>query len=189
MPKRLPLTSQQRQKIFREYAKGVAPAEIAISHPGFGVTGQQIQNLILREGWAGKKREIADVREQSAAEILTKARQEVVEEFGEVLRHFATGLKVDAEKLSDGWSLVTNAAGASSLMRAKSLLQANAFEFYGVTPAPPSPPLANIIGALFVDSGSRSPVRVAVEQHGVSQGAAAISALDEPHASCLDTAS
>lgn len=86
--------------------------------------------MILREGWAKRKTEIAEVKKQSAAQVLAEVREQAVDEFRTFLDLSGESIEEDSERLKSGWDLVANAADVSSLMRGKKLLQERALEHY-----------------------------------------------------------
>ncbi len=122
MPKRLNVSPKDKRKVFQAYARGETPFDIALSNKGkMNLTAKQISNLAQREGWTQRKEQIAEVKRQSVREILERAREEGIASLEPILRDIAAGLKIDAERLVDGWDLAQDAPGASALMRAKGL--------------------------------------------------------------------
>ena len=76
--------------------------------------------------------EIAEVKERSAKEVLEQARASMVDDLGMMLELGNESLKTDAEKLRNGWQYVSDAAGASSMQRAKSLHLDRMLRFHGL---------------------------------------------------------
>lgn len=135
MPKRLPISAKDKARIFKHYAQGETPFAISTSLREVNLSPRQVANLIQREGWAKRKAEIAEVKQRTAIEILEQARRDGVQDFEAFIKATAESLKIDAARLRDGWDLVEDAAGASSLMRAKKLLLQRGLETFGLAGA------------------------------------------------------
>ena len=132
MPSRLAISPKDKRDLFRRYAKGETPVDLARSRSDLKLSVRQISNLVSREGWAKQKGEIAEVKRRAASDVLAKVREDSVDDFEQVLRSVKTGLATDARQLENGWHLVEDAAGASSLQRAKSLHLNRLLRFHGL---------------------------------------------------------
>lgn len=132
MPKRLQIPSTVKAKILKAYSSGKTPTEIAMSLRDIKLTVEQIANLVYRAGLTRKKAEADEEAKRSAVEVLKKSREDGVQQLEQVLGAIKDGAVADAEILRDGWDLVTDAAGASSLQRAKSLLLNRTLKLYGL---------------------------------------------------------
>ena len=121
MPKRLTISIKDKRDLRRRYIRGERAADLVASRRDLGLSLAQIQNLISREGWAKMRGEVEQTRRRAANEVLAQVREETTSDLEKVLRSVNVGLVEDAKQLEDGWDLVEDAAGASSLQRAKSL--------------------------------------------------------------------
>jgi len=142
------LQNNDRRKIERLYLSGVKPTEIARK---VGMKPASLRQHLYREGLTKRRDEIEAVKQRTVVEVLEKLRKNSVEDFEAVLGLLGDGMKIDARRLRDGWRLVDDAAGASSLMRAKTMLQNQAFRFFGTEKADgcqPPPPAVDL--SLFV---------------------------------------
>jgi hypothetical protein len=126
------LSPRDKLKIQRLYAKGLKPSEISAELASLNLTPRQVTQFLFKRGWTKRRSEIEEVRQQTAAEIFRSVRTESLKEFQSVLRTFAASLTDDSEQLAHAWKLVEDAAGASSLMRAKSLHLDQALRFHGL---------------------------------------------------------
>jgi AraC-like DNA-binding protein len=131
------LQNSDRRKIERLYLSGVKPTEIARR---VGMKPASLRQHLYREGLTKRRDEIEAVKQRTAREVLESIRQKSVEDYESVLGLLSEGMKIDAKKLRDGWSMVDDAAGASSLMRAKAMLQNQALRFYGTEKEEEAPP-------------------------------------------------
>jgi len=172
MPARLELPPKDKRDLFRRYARGETPLDLTRSRSDLKLTARQIANLISREGWAKQKAEIAEERKKSAQEALAQVREDGVRELEPILRDVAAGLKTDAAMLKDGWDLVEDAAGASSLMRAKNLHLARLMRFHGVDKEPASNARSQALAMVYVKMPNAHPPETAAvdvamtESHG-----------------------
>ena len=123
------LTTGERSKIERLYLSGTKPSEIAQK---FGLKPASVRQLLHRAKLTQKREEIDEVKREALLEVLARKREEYAGDYEDMLDDFAAGLRIDAKKLRDSWELVQDAAGASSLMRAKNLLQDRAGRFFGL---------------------------------------------------------
>jgi DNA-binding CsgD family transcriptional regulator len=130
------LTADKRRKIEKLYVSGVKPAEIARR---MDMKPATLRQHVYRAGLTKRQEEIAEVKRQTALEVLRKVQQEMVDDFEDVLDDISAGLKIDAQRLRDGWDMVEDAAGASSLMRAKSLHLERMLRTFGVEKTEASP--------------------------------------------------
>lgn len=170
MPKLLNLTSKQRDKIFRAYAKNCSPLEISRMYPGLKLSPQQVQNMVLREGWAKRKTEIAEIKKQSAAQVLAEVREQATDDFRTFLDDSGESIQEDTEKLKTGWKFVANAADVSSLMRGKKLLQERALEHYLGTSELRAPNKAFNLSAVFVRLQPAERLVQELGEHAVGSG-------------------
>lgn len=146
----LQLSPRDKLRIERLYAKGLKPAEICAELPSLQLTPRQVTQFLYKRGWTKRRTEIEEAKQQTALEILERARREGVEDFEGFLRDIATGLKIDANRLRDGWELVDDASDAASLMRAKSLLLNRGFQLFGTEKAGGHQPQAALTVGMFV---------------------------------------
>jgi len=123
------LQATDKRKIEKLYLSGVKPGEIARK---VGVKPASLRQHLYRAGLTKQRDAIEEVKRRTAREVLESIREKSIGDFEAVLGLLGEALKVDARKLRDGWGLVQDAAGASSLMRAKSLLQSQVFRHYGL---------------------------------------------------------
>jgi hypothetical protein len=140
MSHHLSLSPRDKLKIERLYAKGLKPAEICAELPSLKLTPRQVTQFLYKRGWTKRRAEIEVVKQQTALEILQRVQKEGVEDFEAVIQDIAAGLRIDAKKLRDGWDLVEDASGASSLMRAKNLHLGRSLQFFGVAERTAEPP-------------------------------------------------
>lgn len=152
------LPADRRRKIERLYLSGVKPAEIALK---LGIKPASLRQHLYRAGLTQRREEIEEVKQRTAREILESVRQRNVEDFETVLDSLSEGAVIDAERLRDGWDMVQDAAGASSLMRAKCLLQDRATRFFGLDKEADAAPSLGI--NLFVFKGTSQRVERPVE--------------------------
>jgi hypothetical protein len=131
MSRTLNLSPRHKAKIDRLYLKGFKPSEICAELPALRLSPRQVTRYLYRRGLTKQRTAIEAGKQQTALEILRRVRAEGQEDFEELIREIAAGLKIDATKLRDGWGLVQDAAGASSLMRAKGLLLDRTLRTYG----------------------------------------------------------
>lgn len=138
MSRRLPISAKDKRRIRLLYAEGHGPGEIvtAMKAKGIDLKPKQIANLVQKNGWTRQDKAIQEAREQGAKELLEEARKAGARDLKAVLQLISAGHLVDARKLRDGWELVENAADASSLQRAKGLLQSRVMEFHGLDGPP-----------------------------------------------------
>ena len=136
MPKRLTISIKDKRDLRRRYIRGERAADLVASRRDLGLSLAQIQNLISREGWAKMRGEVEQTRRRAANEVLAQVREETTSDLEKVLRSVNVGLVKDAEQLEDGWDLVEDAAGASSLQRAKSLHLNRLLRMYGLSQEP-----------------------------------------------------
>lgn len=126
------LSARDKRRIQRLYMRGMPPRDICVELRSLGLTPRAITNLAHRSGWGKQRSEIEQAKRESAAEIVARVRGDVAADLESVLRNVAAGAKTDAVKLKDGWDLVEDAAGASSLMRAKGLLLNRVLRLHGL---------------------------------------------------------
>lgn len=126
------LSARDKVRIQKLYMRGMPPREIAVELRSLGLTARAVTNLAHRSGWGKQRAEIEQAKRESAAEIVARVRGDVAADLESVLRDVAAGAKTDAVKLKDGWDLVEDAAGASSLMRAKGLLLNRVLRLHGL---------------------------------------------------------
>lgn len=136
MPKRLMISIKDKRDLRRRYIRGERAADLVASRRDLGLSLAQIQNLISREGWAKMRGEVEQTRRRAANEVLAQVREETTSDLEKVLRSVNIGLVKDAEQLEDGWDLVEDAAGASSLQRAKSLHLNRLLRMHGLSQEP-----------------------------------------------------
>lgn len=130
MPRALAITQAQQTKITELYVSGAKPAEIA---GRLRIKPDTVRKYVSRRGLTARKTEIAEAQAQTMQEAIAQARRENVPVVLKAMRSLIDGLAGDAERLErDGWGLVDDAAGASSLQRAKSLLGGRMLELAGV---------------------------------------------------------
>jgi len=123
------LQAAERRKIAKLYLAGVRPKEIAGK---MGIKPSSLRQHLYREGLTRRKGEIEESKQQTAFEVLCRIREHDVADFEAILGLVAEGLKIDAQKLKDGWNLVGTAADASSLQRAKSLHYDRVLRVFGL---------------------------------------------------------
>jgi len=126
------LSSHNKSEIQRLYLKGLKPAEICAELQHLKLKPASIRQFLWRAGLTEQRGAIDEAKKQSVVEILAKARQEHADVFADVLDDSIAGLKNDSANLRDGWALVEDAAGASSLMRAKALFLDRTLRAFGV---------------------------------------------------------
>lgn len=122
------LNDKDRREIRKLYLSGMKPEEIA---KRFDMKPASLRQHLYREGLTKMRNEVEEARRRTAAEILEEARQQYGDEMAKALGELFSGLTSDAKRLRDGWDLVQDAAGASSLMRAKNLLLDRLLLAYG----------------------------------------------------------
>lgn len=127
------MKDKDRRKIQKLYLSGMKPEEIAQQ---LDMKPASLRQHLYREGLTKRRHEAEEARRRTAAEILNEARQQYGEEMAEALGELFAGLTDDAKRLRGGWDLVKDAAGASSLMRAKSLLLDRTLRTFGVEKPP-----------------------------------------------------
>jgi hypothetical protein len=130
------LNADQKKEIEKLYLSGVKAGEIARR---VDMKTASVRQHLYRAGLTKRREEIAEVKKQTALEVLARVRQERIGDFEDVLDDIAAGLKIDAQRLRDGWDMVEDAAGASSLMRAKNLLFERTLRTFGVEKTEASP--------------------------------------------------
>jgi hypothetical protein len=151
------LNSNQKRKIQTLYLSGTKPLEIAKQ---MGLKAGSVRQHVHRHKLTQRRDEIDTARQRTAREVLESVRQKSVADFEAVLELLNEGVKIDAGKLCDGWGMVQDAAGASSLMRAKSQLFDRTLRAFGVDKADPGPDIAAIGLNFFVLSPSAVVKRV-----------------------------
>ena len=163
MPRQLPLTPADRRRITRLYARGTRPAEIARLMASTGITTDQVSGIIERAGLPRLKGQVAEMKAQTAREALEHVRAASLADLEGILSDVTAGLKIDAGKLKNAWPLVSDAAGASALMRAKSLYVARLLRVHGIE-APPETGPVNNLAIIF-----GNPIEPAAETHVLPQ--------------------
>jgi uncharacterized protein YjcR len=141
------LTADRRRKIDKLYLSGVKPTEIARK---MGMKPASLRQYLYREGLTKRRNEIEEVKQRTVREVLESVRQKSVADFEGVMELLAEGVKIDAKKLRNGWELATDAAGASSLMRAKGLLLDRALKTYGVESGEANAPVKANLSLFFL---------------------------------------
>lgn len=138
MPTKLDITKQQREAIMKRYIAGQSPTEISQDMKHLGLSGRQITSMANREGWRPLRLEhLAEHAKHDPEQILAVVRRENAELFAQIVDDVFQDALNDHQKLSrSGWGLVDDAAGASSLMRAKKLLQERLFSVAGISQQP-----------------------------------------------------
>jgi len=126
---RQPLTEEQTAIIKNDYLAGQKPAAIAKK---IGAKVGTIRQVIWRQGLTVEKSAIMEAAARTAGEVLEDARQRHAEKLTGIMDKQIESLEKDAERLCDGWPLVEDAAGTSSLMRAKALLQDRTLRHFGL---------------------------------------------------------
>ena len=86
---------------------------------------------------------------------MRRVREEGAEDFEDLIRDIAAGLKIDSRKLRDGWKLVQGTADASSLMRAKGLLLDRALRTFGVEESQGNQPVKADVSLFFFERATR----------------------------------
>ena len=119
---------KDRREIRKLYLSGMKPEEIA---KRFDMKPASLRQHLYREGLTKMRNEVEEARRRTAAEILEEARRQYGDDMAKALGELFAGLTADAKRLRDGWGLVKDAAGASSLMRAKNLLLDRALRSLG----------------------------------------------------------
>lgn len=127
------MKDNDRRKIQKLYLSGMKPEEIAQQ---MDMKPASLRQHLYREGLTKLRHEVEEARRRTAAEILDETRQQYGEDMAEALSELFAGLTDDAKRLRGGWNLVKDAAGASSLMRAKSLLLDRTLRTFGVEKPP-----------------------------------------------------
>jgi len=122
----------------RRYIAGESPLAIALELKHLRLTAKQITSLAYREGWRELRIENLVERENRDPErILAAIRREDVEKLAQLVVDAFDDAERDQRMLSsNGWGLVRDAAGASSLMRAKKLAMDRLFTLFGISQQP-----------------------------------------------------
>ena len=150
MSQHLKISPRDKRKIDHLYLKGFKVADICAELRHLNLTTRQVSQFLYKRGLTKHRAAIEENKQRTALEILEKVRKEGAEDFEAAIEDHATGLKIDAKRLRDGWPLVQDAAGASSLMRAKSLHLNRAFQLFGIEKdSDSSKPAANTL-SMFV---------------------------------------
>lgn len=149
MSRHLKLCPRDKSKIDRLYLKGFKAAEICAELRHLNLTPRQVTQFLYKRGLTKHRTAIEETKQRTALEILERVRREGAEDFEAVIADIAAGLKIDAKKLRDGWSMAQDAAGASSLMRAKTLHLNRALQLYGLDKPGEIPPPAGTMMNLF----------------------------------------
>ena len=113
------LKDKDRREIRKLYLSGMKPEEIANR---FEMKPASLRQHLYREGLTKMRGEVEETRRRTTAEIVEEVREQHRAELAEALGEQFAGITEDAKRLRDGWGLVKDAAGASSLMRSKNLL-------------------------------------------------------------------
>ncbi len=165
MQNSLKLSPRDKMKIDRLYLKGYKPSEICAELPGLQLKPRQVTRFLYQRGLTKQRSQIEAGKQKTALEILRRVREEGAEEFETLIQDIATGLKIDAKRLRDGWELVSDAAGASSLMRAKNLLLDRASKVYGTeNQNTESPTKLDVVSMFYIEAPlSPAPKRVETE--------------------------
>ncbi len=144
MPRTLQISSAQKAQILKAYSAGKTPTQISMELRSIKLTSTQIANLVYKAGLTREKAAATEEAKRSAIEVLKESRENGIRELEQVLSALKDGAAIDADKLKDGWGMVNDAAGASSLQRAKGLLLNRTLKLYGLekeTGANPVPSL------------------------------------------------
>ncbi len=128
-PNRQQLTEEQRATIKNDYLCGLKPAAIAKKIHAKPAT---VRQAIWREGLTKERNGIKEAAARTAEEVLHEARKRHAKKLVGILDKQIESLELDAGMLLNGWALVEDAAGASSLMRAKGLLQDRTLGYFGI---------------------------------------------------------
>lgn len=123
------LTEEQRAIIKNDYLAGLKPAAIADK---LGVKVSTVRQGIWREGLTAQREEIKDAAARTAGEVIEDARARHAGKLAGIMDRQIEALVSDSERLRDGWHLVSDAAGASALMRSKVLLQDRTLRHFGL---------------------------------------------------------
>lgn len=132
MSRHLKLSPRDKRKIDRLYLKGFKAAEICAELRHLNLTPRQVTQFLYKRGLTKQRMAIEETKQRTALEILERVRREGVEDFESVILDISAGLKIDAKQLRNGWDMAQDAAGASSLMRAKSLHLNRALQLFGL---------------------------------------------------------
>ena len=152
------LQAADKRKIEGAYLSGSKPVEIARK---LGKKPATIRQFLYRQGLTSRRDEIAVAKKRTAREVLEIARQQHVEELATVLGLAGESLKIDAERLRDGWPMVDGAADASALMRGKSLLFDRILRFYALENSPAEQNSA--VNVMFIGALPRSAAKQVCE--------------------------
>lgn len=170
MPKLLPLAPSHKAAMRAQYAAGRTPHEIAkeMERKKVAITHRQISNLAQREGWKQDQVAVAEACQEDARAIIAKVRASGARDLEEALGMVAEGLKIDAQQLRDAWHLVNDAAGASSLMRAKTQHLNRVLTFHDLDKPEPPPTTVNLLAAIYTRPIQRGPdgTEITVEEVG-----------------------
>lgn len=156
MTRHLKLSPRDKRKIDHLYLKGFKAAEICAELRHLNLTPRQVTQFLYKRGLTKQRTAIEETKQRTALEILERVRREGVEDFESVILDISAGLKIDAKQLRNGWDMAQDAAGASSLMRAKSLHLGRALAFFGLDKPDRAPPPAGVGLNLFF-MGAASP--------------------------------
>jgi hypothetical protein len=151
------LTQEQKAIVKNEYLAGQKPAAIAAKT---GVKVATVRQMVWRQGLTADRVEIKTAAARTAGEVLEDARKRHAEKLAGIMDKQIESLEIDAEKLRDGWPLAQDAAGASSLMRAKALHQDRTLRHFGVGPQEREAPSTFNLALLMTGSSKPEPVNV-----------------------------
>jgi len=130
------VTAEQKAIIKNDYLAGQKPSAIAVK---IGVKVATVRQMLWRQGLTEEREEIKEAATRTAGEVLEDARKRHADKLTGILDAQIESLVTDSERLRDGWPLAQDAAGASSLMRAKALFQDRALQYFGLAAARDEP--------------------------------------------------
>lgn len=131
-----PLTDEANATIRNDYLAGQKPAAIAKK---IGAKVATVRQSIWRQKLTGERAALKEAAARTAGEVIEDARKRHAEKLTGILDAQIESLVTDSERLRDGWPLAQDAAGASSLMRAKALFQDRALQYFGLAAARDEP--------------------------------------------------
>ncbi|WP_404420755.1 hypothetical protein [Nibricoccus sp. IMCC34717] len=146
------LSAAVESKIRLAYISGMTPREIAFKFKRSGIaSSKQVRDLASRRGWLVERNATENVVAQSAQQVLAQVRDEHRQELRQVLGDVFADTVADADRLGgeQGWSLVTDAAGASSLQRAKTLHVNRLLQLHGLDAPTEQPQQVTGIALIF----------------------------------------